>query len=536
MARKKLYVCKATTMEEIAIAIREKLPNFEGTMTPLEMPTRIRQIKTGGASEGEGDSGTDGGLFVYLRPNETLWQGDESFTMQSDLILADEFSKDNFITTDNVASIERIDNLNFRVNFTHPIVLDEELSIKADISAYKYKNGMSKRYYKIIQDVELEDYINDKRHMIALYEGAKVDKFTSPSIEWQKSNGEIVTFNVDSEGVITIGGVKSKYSIGIDFSVTNCYYCFGHAPQEFVKIRWEGNYPYNNAKVNNIFEWFFFEDGNSYLNIIESDAIRNHYYLDSTNIIAQTELQQAMSIYKGHFYLKKSHIVYDKFDNALSKKRIESCCKIDYFDNICNTDFIDVAKEGITNYPSYYGVLYNTFLDGNGSAISMANMPFEYELFTSDKKATKLKTFCCSGDKIIKHNTTANNNTTQTCYSYRDGAIWYLSIEYVKIKDMGNLRALKIHWKGSSNYADKTNLDDDFEVYMFENGDGMMVINTPTTRFSAKNTRWQGWLLDDDKIKESNIVSCYKTYDEFGQPSGWEFVYDRYNVITKRSI
>ena len=452
--------------------------------------------------------------FVNLQPPVSPIT---EFFLQSDTLLNPTLTVEDFEVTDNIVEIKYVNELLIKIVCANPLVYGEILSIKAKSSAYLNQNGESASWKYSVRN-KLEDYYFNKNGMIFLSNNTKTDSggWTTNStikVPYRTSNGIIRS---DLKNYITSGSwfissdsyvycsSNSSAAINIDnrdnssYNVSYCGFTTSDCG-DVLKIRWEGMDPYGNASVNLIWELFLLANGDIIIihEKIPTSSFNGTFSVYGIGYTKPTENKTFYSFYADSS-LSSYTIVQEPYDIRLHN---ESC------------DF--KTPEGqlsdfIGNRNGLMAMLRHAKYDDTDFTFTFNDIDWDW--FYNGTKITKI---LAHGNSYIKLN---NNSSYYIKVSERDAAMYEFWMNVLILSEW-NLKCMKVVWYGASSY--KGDIDHEWEVYLFSNGDAMIHV----TKFGT-NTGTNTFLGIEFNPSEGANISFYRKNNE---GTSWQVEYDIYD-------
>lgn len=402
---------------------------------------------TGGGSGG-------GGAVLNLIPG-VMYAGRSEFSMHSDTELASDISVSNFVVSDNVSTIEKVDVLDMIVTLGAAATKGEQISIKAISSAYLNKNGNSEELIINVEDLKLLQLIDTLIDMEVVrnnsYNDGATDTMTFTNT-WRNANSseEVNTVGATGDSVII---VNNSQKILLNNRDSSSYYVW---KQEgiadglpFIKVRWKGASAYGGA-IDQEYEVVLVGNGDLFIHLISvgtyTDGITTLFGLPFNFSMDTPDI----AFYRDNYYGSSFTIAYEKYD--LSKHNTLA----DVYEHIGNlADFVD-------NYSTMPVCILNNVKNDDGT-VNTSFIDFVWSYNNSD-----VTTVYYNGNSWIGLGGTSEN----VRLNRRDAAIYYAYMRNAVLTDYNNLKAVQIVWGGSSAYS--STIDQWWELWLFENGDAMI--------------------------------------------------------------
>lgn len=507
------------TKESIKQAIINKGVQVSDKLPFREYPNKIESIVTGG------------GFFGTITPNETIWINDQSFSMLSDVVLAENLDINDFTLSDNVEKIERIDNLNFQVILKEPLKTNDKISIETKETAYLNNNGVGNKFTKFISLPQWEDYQNDSRHMTPMRTSTgRADSWSSGTIKYTDSNGLQRIWSADSEGIINMDGFPG-YAIlfyNRDGSISQFWWTrCEHLEVPFTKFRGLWYQPYNVSLPNTEAEFFIFDTSyHMYIHGLKFPETTGTNRLCGITTYDCNAEKPKVSAYRKNFLNYDYEIIYDDFDFGYARQRDEDMYAKGTIDDFVTNYYLEKFND-MSEHPEYAQLVTNVKNDGGCMSIRYIeeNAPI-MPIYTKNGKVTSISSH---GDSYF---TLSGMNVM---YSNRDASQYYAHIRNCKLTDMNNMRAVQFIWIGSAHWNGEIDLY--WSLWFFENdgeinpetnmpypNDAMIYVDKNSKKYATNECSFFG--VNFNKVDDNSYVSFYwnketKTYD---------VIYDKYRL------
>lgn len=417
---------------------------FCSTYTPVTAEYTVYELTAGG---------TGGGASLHLIPG-LMYTGRSEFLLHSDTELAKEISIDNFITSNNVSSIEKVDVLDMTVMLATSAIEGEQIHIQASSSAYLNNNGSSEELIINVENLKLLQLIDSLIDMEVVRDNAKADSaedtmtFTNT---WRNANSssEVNKVATNGDSVVTIGDTQKIQMNNRDSAVTHVWKQEGIADGlPFIKVRWKGCSHYGQA-IDQEYEVVLVGNGDLFIHLIEVGnysgtttlfGVPFNFSMDTPDI----------ACYRDNYYGSSFTIAYEKYD--LSKHN-----------TLADTyEHTGVIADFVDNYATMPICILNNVKSDDGT-VNTSFIDFIWSYNNSD-----ITTVYYSGNSWIGLGSTSEN----VKFNRIDSAIYYAYMRNAVLTDYNNLKAVQLVWGGSSHYSGA--VDQWWELWLFENGDAMI--------------------------------------------------------------
>lgn len=419
----------------------------------LQMTLNTGEVVISNNSSPGGGGG--GGASLYLRAATPVVPGIDSFKVQSDTVLANGVTKDAFTLSNNVSSIEQLNNLEVSVKLLSQASLGDIISLKANRDAYLNNNGISDELIIEVAEPTFAELLGDISLMTQIRTNTKnddgIDTFTTtnmfyPDVNVFPENYEPVqckSFGVSGNSFVNVGGVPHVVNINQrDAASYNVYKQEGTAEGTgFVKIRWNGASRYNGS-IDSTWELYLLTNGDAFLYIIEypvntgtCNLFGNTYRVDKSSPI--------ISFYRQDFNGITFNIDYAMYD--INKHNPKA-------DQVPSMTIQDLVG-------SYAGMQHIRFNSKNDDGTDTCTF--------TDFIWNSLTKLYISGNSWMG----PDGSTESIKFNRRDSSSYYVFMQKYSLVDI-NMTAIRIVWGGSSAY--NGSIDQWWELWLFENGDAMI--------------------------------------------------------------
>lgn len=420
----------------------------------LQMTLNTGEVVTSNNSS-PGGGGGGGGASLYLKAATPVVPGVDSFKVQSDTVLADGITKDAFTLSDNVDSVERLNNLEVSVKLLNQASLGDIISLKANRDAYLNNNGVSDELIIEVSEPTFEELLGDISLMIQIRTNSKnddgIDTFTTdtqyyPDVWAFPETYDPVqckSFGVSGNSFVNIGSVPHVVNVNQrDAASYNVYKQEGTAEGiGLVKIRWNGSSAYSGS-IDSTWELYLLANGDAFLYIIDYPSNTGTCTLFGKTYKI-TKDAPVISFYRQDFSGMYFNIEYAMYDKAKHNRNADK-----------------VPSMTIADLVGYYAgmthVLFNSKNDEGTNTCTFTDFVWN-----------SLDKVYVSGNSWIGH----TSSSEDIKLNRRDAASYYVFMQKYHLVDI-DLTAIRIVWGGSSSYSGS--VDQWWELWLFENGDAMI--------------------------------------------------------------
>lgn len=437
--------------------IRPLSVSFNGTYNPPEdvagyAPVNVN-VRTG-----------EGNAYIHWY-SPKICEGDPQVLIHSDCEMKKQIAESDFSVSENVLSVSQKDTLNVLLLLdTENIAPEDRMEFTGNSTIYQYQNGEADKLSVVIDPLTFNDLYEpfDRppygarnviprmrviRNNVKMDSGSDTASFTREFPGVGIGAAPVRSLVVNADSYVTAGGLQ----ISINQRDAAVYYVWAEEGEcedtYFLKVRWKGASHYSQA-IDHEWEAVFLGNGDVIVRLVSKGSYTGTFTFKGKSY--QVSLEQAMCFYRRDFYGTSWDFLIEAYTLEHHHPESQSLYAIKQFADVAET-----LTEG------------SLYVDNVGYDDNSYTLGFDPSFTWHGKTSAVI-----NGNSWIGIGASAENIRMHR----RDSKMWYLYGYYVILADMGNMKALRLAWRGASQY--NSLIDRWWTLWLFENGDAMIYIST----------------------------------------------------------
>ena len=480
--------------------IRPLSVQFNGTYVPPEGTAGYAPVNVNVGS-GEGNA-----YIHWYSPK--ICEGDPQVVIHSDCEMKKPIDAEDYIVTENVLSLSQKDSLNILLTLdTENIAPEDRVEFSGNSSIYLFQNGTADKLSVVVQPLLFNDLYeplvkppygarNVIPRMRVIRNNVKMDSGTDTVTFTRTYPGvgigaaPVNKVVLDGNSIMTVSGLV----ININQRDAAVYYVWAEEGETedtyFLKVRWKGASHYSQA-IDHEWEVVLLGNGDVILRLIAKGGYSGTYTFKGKTYQATTELP--VCFYRKDLYGTSWDFLYEEYTLEHHHPEAESL-----YAEVRFADKADTLTEG------------SFFVENVGYDDNSFTLNFDSSFAWHGKTSAVV-----NGNSWIGLGASAENVRMHR----RDSKMWYLYGYYTILTDMNDMKALRLSWRGASQY--NASIDRWWTLWLFENGDAMIYIDTVGSNTGSCDFFGQAYT----GVNNSFISFYYKS-----ETGNYDIRYERYTL------
>jgi hypothetical protein len=393
-----------------------------------------------------------------------ICEGDPQVLIHSDCEMKEEIAGTDYTVSENVLSLSQTDTLNILLMLDKDnISPGDKVEFIGNLTIYQYQNGTADPLSTTVMPLTIDDVYEPFempsyrarnvlprmrviRNNVKMDEGSDTVTFTKQFPGVGIGSAATGTVSMNANSYMTVSGLQ----INVNQRDASVYYVWSEegisGDYEFMKVRWKGSSHYNIA-VDQEWEIVLLTNGDVILRLITKGSYTGTFTFKGTAYQVSTE--QTVCFYRKDFF----GTAWDYFIEPYSVEHHHPESE-QLYARVNFSDYVKTVNEGSTH-------VNNVAYDDNAY-----NFNFDPSFTWHGKSYATV-----SGNSWIG----IGSGSEEIKAHRRDSKMWYFYVLYTVLKDMDEMRAMRMSWRGASHH--NTSIDRWWTLWLFENGDAMIYIS-----------------------------------------------------------